>query len=231
MAAESRAAVGRADKDTTPEPPTIDELVIADEPEAWRDTGFDVEDDVCRAGTVRIRLAGAAAGRGIAGWSVRGLRAAELDGLPTTISTAPPAPSAGRHPNGAVALDHVVVFSPDLDRTVEALERAGLSLLRLREGPTPGGAMRQAFFRMAEVVLEAIEQPDARGAPADSALPARLWGLAFRVERLEDAAEALGEKLGAPRDAVQPGRRIATLRRSAGLGVPVAFITPRPRRG
>jgi hypothetical protein len=33
--------------------------------------------------------------------------------------------------------------------------------------------------------------------------------------------------LGDIRDAVQPGRRIATVRREAGLGVPVALMTPR----
>jgi hypothetical protein len=32
--------------------------------------------------------------------------------------------------------------------------------------------------------------------------------------------------VGEIRDAVQPGRRIATLRRSAGLALPVALMTP-----
>ncbi len=36
----------------------------------------------------------------------------------------------------------------------------------------------------------------------------------------------VGERLGESRDAIQPGRRIATARGSAGLGVPLAFITP-----
>ena len=36
----------------------------------------------------------------------------------------------------------------------------------------------------------------------------------------------LGERVGEVRDAVQPGRRIATLRRSAGLAIPVALMTP-----
>ena len=34
--------------------------------------------------------------------------------------------------------------------------------------------------------------------------------------------------LGEPRDAVQPGRRIATLRKEAGLGPAIAFMTPGP---
>lgn len=48
------------------------------------------------------------------------------------------------------------------------------------------------------------------------------------VEDLERTARGLGGMLGPVRDAVQPGRRIAPLRRPAGLGVPLAFITPRP---
>jgi hypothetical protein len=59
--------------------------------------------------------------------------------------------------------------------------------------------------------------------PADA--PALLWGLAFGVDSLETTAELLDERLSDPRDAVQPGRRIATLRRSAGVGVAMAFMS------
>jgi hypothetical protein len=38
----------------------------------------------------------------------------------------------------------------------------------------------------------------------------------------------LGDRLGEARDAVQEGRRIATLRREAGLAVPLAFMTAPP---
>jgi hypothetical protein len=48
------------------------------------------------------------------------------------------------------------------------------------------------------------------------------WTLGDDMER---TAEALGELLGRPRDAVQPGRRIATLRSEAGVGPAVAFMT------
>ena len=61
--------------------------------------------------------------------------------------------------------------------------------------------------------------------------PARLWGLAFLVEDLEQTASALGELLGTRRDAVQPGRKIATLRPEAGLGPAIAFMTPPVRSG
>jgi hypothetical protein len=177
-------------------------------------------------GTVRIRLAGSGAGRGLVRLSLREVGSTELDGLPTTRSTAAPPSTAGRHPNGSLSIDHVVAFSPDLDRTAQALISAGLPLRRVREGPTPGGAMRQAFFRLGEVILEVIEHPEGTPARARRDDPARLWGMVFVVESLDECASELGERLGSPRDAVQPGRRIATLRRSAGLSLPVAFITP-----
>ncbi len=50
--------------------PTIDELVIADEPERWTALGFTVAGERCQLGSVCLRLAGRAAGRGIVGWSL-----------------------------------------------------------------------------------------------------------------------------------------------------------------
>jgi hypothetical protein len=211
--------------------PSIDELTISDPPEAWRDAGFDVEEDAFEIGSVRVRLAGSGAGRGIVGCTMRELRAEHPDGLPLTRSTAPARPTrALPHPNGAQALDHLVAFTPNLERTVSALEQAGLDLRRIREEPTPAGAPRQAFFRLAEVILEVIELPPGSHEERNPDSPARFWGLAFVVDDLDRSASHLGEKLGEPRDAVQPGRRIATLRRDVGLGAGVAFMTPEPAR-
>jgi hypothetical protein len=105
---------------------------------------------------------------------------------------------------------------------------AGFDLRRLREGPTPGGSPRQAFFRMGELILELVAAPPGTRIAADPDGPARLWGISFLVEELDDAAAALGELLGEPRDAVQPGRRIATIATAAGLGPAIAFMTPGP---
>lgn len=212
---------------------SIEELRIADEPEAWAALGFAVGGDACRVGAVRLRLAGRAAGRGIAGWSLRGVASSALDGLPTTradadaTAGAPAAPPAASHPNGVTALDHVVAVSPALDRTVAALEAAGLDLRRIREQPTPAGAPRQAFFRLAETILEVVQAPEdalARSGGPDG--PAFFWGLAFVAPDLDATVAHLGERVSPVRPAVQPGRRIATLRRAAGLAMPVALISP-----
>jgi hypothetical protein len=204
--------------------PTVEELFVADEPSAWRAAGFAVEGDVCRVGSVRLRLEGPGRGRGIVAWSVRGAASLELDGLETVASAGEAPPAAGAaHPNGVVAIDHIVVLTPNLDRTASALRAAGFDLRRVREGPTPGGSTRQAFFRSGGLILEVVEAPEGTKLAA-----ARLWGISFLVEDLEAAAATLGDLLGEPRDAVQPGRRIATLRREAGLGPAIAFMTPGP---
>ncbi len=61
--------------------------------------------------------------------------------------------------------------------------------------------------------------------------PANLWGLVLTVVDLDVATARLGDQLGPVKDAVQPGRRIATVRESLGLGCPVALITPHVRPG
>jgi hypothetical protein len=207
--------------------PTIDELALADEPERWSALGFSVLDGCSHIGTVRLRLIGRGAGRGIVGWSLRGIRSLDLDGLATTASEEPLRVAAAAHPNGVVAVDHIVAISPALDRSVRALQAAGLNLRRIRELPTPAGAPRQAFFRLGDEILEVIQEPDRIVGSAPRDRPARLWGLALTVEDLDSAVERFGPHAGAVRPAVQRGRRIATLRRSAGLAIPVALMSPR----
>jgi hypothetical protein len=208
---------------------TIDELVLADVPERWSALGFDVRDGCVQFGTVRLRLAGEEAGRGIVSWSLRGVASTELDGLATERSDSRVPDAAPAHPNGVVALDHVVAMTPALDRSVQALQHAALDLRRIREEPTPAGAPRQAFFRLGAEILEVVQVPEQaleRSGRRDG--PARLWGLALIAADLDRAVAALGEHAGEPRDAVQAGRRIATIKRTAGLAVPVALMSAKP---
>jgi hypothetical protein len=217
---------------------TIEELTVADGPEAWSALGFAVEGDVCVVGDVPIRLAGLEAGRGLVGWTLAGTETTELDGLPTTVPD-----EAGRvsvamqrkvaqqqHPNGITGVDHVVAITPALERTVTALQAAGLDLRRIREEPTPAGAPRQAFFRLGATILEVVQEPDDVLERKGVDRPAFFWGLAFVAPDREATVAGLGDHAGEIRDAVQPGRRIATLRRSAGLSLPVALMTPRSPR-
>ena len=211
--------------------PTIDELTVADEPRSWEALGFTVDDGACAIGSVSLRLAGAGAGRGIVGWSLHGVDGGELDGLPTSASARERRTPAPMHPNGVVAIDHVVVMSPALMRSVEALERAGLELRRIRDEPTPAGAPRQAFFRLGAEILEVVQEPEDIVARAGGpGRPAHFWGLAMLVEDIDAAVAQMAPHTSEPRTAVQPGRRIATVRRSAGLAVPLALMS-RDERG
>jgi hypothetical protein len=222
---------------------TIDEITLTDEPASWAALGFAVSDAACQIGAVRLRFAATGAEQdpsprpGIVGWSLRGVHSSELDGLPTTISEHPPSPDAGAHPNGVVAIDHIVAASPVLDRSIAALQAAGLDLRRVREEPTPAGAPRQAFFRLGREILELVQEPYASISDDDASpegerdRPARFWGLALVVEDLDRSAKWFAPHLGEARRAVQPGRRIASVRRSAGLAVALALMSIPPGGG
>ncbi|CAN5511574.1 hypothetical protein BH20ACT2_BH20ACT2_07900 [soil metagenome] len=205
--------------------PTIDELVVGDRPEAWSAAGFSVDDDgICRLGTVRVRLTGEQHGRHLRAWSLHGIHTAtrEIDGFPTTAAaTDQHGPEPASHPNGTLAIDHVVLMSPDGDRTTAALAGIGLAALRTRRTGTYGPAMRQIFFRLGEVILELI-CPD--GPPGEG--PTRFFGLAHTVADLDATVASLDGHLGVAKAAVQPGRRIVTLRhKPLGISVATAFMS------
>jgi catechol 2,3-dioxygenase-like lactoylglutathione lyase family enzyme len=206
---------------------TLDELTVADPPAAWSECGFAVEDGSCAIGEVRIRLS-PGEGRGLTGWSLSGIEMGGLDGLPTAPGDGAPPGEPPEHPNGITAIDHVVAISSDLDRTIAVLTAAGLDLRRVREEPTPAGAPRQAFFRLGPAILEVVQEPPEATERHGGDRPAFFWGLAFVAPDLERTVAYLGEdRVSEIRPAAQPGRRIATLRRGAGLSVPVALMTPR----
>jgi hypothetical protein len=179
-----------------------------------------------RLGGVGVLLAGRDAGRGILGWSLRGIASTELDGLPTTLSRGAVPTDASEHPNGVSAIDHVVSFTPKLDRAMEALQAAGLDLRRIRERPTPAGAPRQAFFRLGETILEVVQEPaEAIERSGEPDGPTRFWGIALVTDDLEGTVGHMGEHASEIRPAVQYGRQIVTLKRSAGLAIPVALMS------
>ena len=200
-------------------PPALAGLHVSDAPERWRRLGFTLSADGVELDGVRITLG--AHGRGITKWAIHGIRAAgDIDGLPTAVAANPPsrAGSGPPHPNRALGIDHVVVVTPDFDRTAIALERSGMALRRVRDA----GGFRQGFRRLGPAILELVEATSMPGGPA------RFWGLVITVPDLVELGARLAPHLGHPTAAVQSGRRIATLRKSAGVSPKLAFMTPEP---
>src|SRR5689334_5115496 len=114
----------------------IDTLDVADPPSAWAEAGFTVgAAATCRVGSVGIELLGRERGFGIVGWSLSGLPPGtgdDVDGIPTAKSDAN-AVDPVAHRNGVTAIDHVVLMSPDLNRTVRALGDVGAHPRRERD--------------------------------------------------------------------------------------------------
>jgi hypothetical protein len=190
-------------------------LEVGDPPEAWEALGFSVlPDRAIELGGVRLQLG--ADGGGIVSWTLRGIdRTDAIDGLPTRVIDQSVARDVvGSHPNGAIAVDHVVILTPDFDRTAAAVAAAGMPLRREAER---NGA-RQGFRRLGPAIMEIVQAPDVGGT--------RFWGLVVIVSDLDALAERFGDLLSEIRPAVQPGRRIAPLRSKAGLGPAVAFMDP-----
>jgi hypothetical protein len=204
---------------------TIDEFEVADPADTWVQAGFSVDSDaICRVGGVRIRLAGRGRGTGIVGWSLRGLPSDgsldDLDGIPTTNSDAVAAMPA-KHQNGVLAIDHVVLLSPDLRRTVESLTTVGVEPRRERDGQLSGRSIRQIFFRAGEVIIEVVGSPETTGEG-----PSTLWGITYVVADIDATAAYFGDRTAPVKDAVQPGRRITTLRHhELGISVRSAMIS------
>lgn len=200
--------------------PELVALDVAADPDAWRALGFAVDDDdVCAVEGVAIRLG--SAGRKISGWALADVPGGvEVDGLPIVPPPQSPPVSSASHPNGTVAVDHLVVMSPDPDRTTKALAAHGVEPRRQRHTDQYGPPFTQTFFRLGRPILELIGP----ATPAGSE-PARFYGVAFTVGDLDATAALLGDRLGRVKEAVQPGRRIATLRREAGAGIPLAFMS------
>ncbi len=195
-------------------------LVVGGPAEPWERLGLTVVDGTVPLFGTGLRIDPDAA-PGIARWQLSGIAAdvVDIDGLLTEV-VAPATPSFLEHPSGAIGLDHVVVTTDALDRTCAAVEEAtGAPLRRVREV----GEIRQGFHRLGGggLIVEVVERA---GLPS---APAWFWGLVINVEDLDAAAARIGpDGIGDVIDAVQPGRRIATVRAELGLGVPVALMTP-----
>ena len=155
-------------------------------------------------------------------------RASHIAGLPVVhvddaqvVETVAPSNASSQFVLHIVGVDHVVVLADDVRATCsEIAEQSGAPLKRVKEGDR--GV--QGFHRWGSVILEVVERRLV--APSDSATTAAYWGLVVVVDQIDEVATHLGpDVIGAPKPAVQPGRRIATVRSGAGLGVPLALMS------
>lgn len=176
-----------------------------------------------RIGHTEIRPARSdeATGTGVGALSVVGVET--LDGLPLR----PPPPGAlvdeaPEHPNGVVAIDHVVVATPNPDRTHAAFEAAGLAARRVRSFDAAQGRQRQTFFWMGDVICEVVGPDEGAG---DG--PASVWGLALTVRDIDSTHRSLAPLVSDVKPALQPHRRVCTLKAPC-IETPILFISPHP---
>ena len=204
----------------------VEWLTVAGDIDVWRSLGLSISADglVPLFGTSLRIVAPTGAPVGLTGWALSGIASDTTDiaGL-LTETVGARAPVFADHGLGAVELDHVVVFTGNMDAVSDAVERVtGCERKRVREL----GAVRQGFHRIGRggLIVEIVEHADS------DAQDGRFWGLVINVSDLDAAVELLGpDRIGEPKDAVQPGRRIATVRADVGLGVPIALMSRDPR--
>ena len=193
-------------------------MSISDPPQRWAALGFAVRDGVRNVCGVRLTFGIAPPGRGIVGWTLSGLAAeGDIDGLATrVIPPAQPGFTADVGDRNMVReIDHLVIVTPDFDGLAATLDARGMGLRRVGER----AGRRQGFRRLGGPIMEVVEAPEA---PATA-----FWGVTFTVARL-DLLVRTNRFVGEPREAVQSGRRIATVSREAGLSTRVAFMDPEP---
>jgi hypothetical protein len=188
---------------------------------AWEAVGLSMTNGVASVGGIELRFRDPVPGEAprVDRWVLAGCPTAvdRIDGLATAHEEAA---SVNHVPNalGAVAFDHLVVMTSSLERTCGEIERlTGEPLKRIREA----GPIRQGFHRLGSLIIEVVETAQV------TASEASFWGFVLNIDDLEGVAERLGpDVLSPPKQAVQKGRLISTVRTSAGLGLPTALMTP-----
>ncbi len=199
----------------------VEWLTVAGDPDVWRSIGLTVAADglIPLFGTcLRIVEPGDDGATGLVGWAFSGITDTDdVAGFPAVVVDRG-RPTFAAHDLGAAQLDHVVIFTGDMDAVSGAVESAtGCARKRVRDL----GTMRQGFHRIGAggLIVEIVEH-------ADNDRATEMWGLVLIVDDLDAACAVLGEeRVGPANDAVQPGRRIATIRTEVGLGTAVALMS------
>jgi hypothetical protein len=201
----------------------IGELVIGGSRANWAQVGISFSHEgVFAIGEVLLRI-DEALPPGMHSWALSNIDSTvvSIDGISTTGNVA----NDRIEHNDAqgfvltpLGIDHVVVNTPDLERTSLALHEAtGAELKRIRDA---GNGVRQGFHRLGDVIIEIVSAPSMPPGNAS------LWGFVLNVADVHEVAAYLGpDVLSPPKPAVQKNRLIATFRGAVGLGVPVALMS------
>lgn len=202
-------------------------MTVTDDPDAWRQAGFtllDTPEPLVDLGGIFVAFDAEAPSP--ISWTFDGLSSDsdDLDGIATMQRPNPYDASEVSNSNGVVHLDHVVMMSPSLPRTVPTLEAAGFEVRRRRDIPQ---GRQQVFLWAGLSIIELVGVLDADENLSVEEHPSSLWGLAMSTSDIDTAAETLGDLVGGIKDAVQTGRRIATVRTSElGITPTIALLTP-----
>ncbi len=200
------------------------ELVVGGTSEPWQSLGVETTNESFALSNVKIRCNGGPPG--LHGWTIAldgsdvQISQGTIDGIATSFvvneNDLPMRSAIGN--TAVVLLDHVVVNTSDIERTSLAIEDAcGASVRRVRDA---GNGVTQAFHRLENTIIEVVSGPHI------SSGSAKLWGIAISIEDLHGLAAELGDLASPPKPAVQKGRFISTIRSAAGVGVPLAMMTP-----
>ena len=205
------------------ESPSLHTIVVGDTPAAWASAGFTLtgtNNNEVVVGPIRVLLVGGDQ-RGVVAWEFEGLEAdSSVDGLRSLARREPEAVEV-IHPNCVSLIDHVVLMSPDIERTVDALQASGFEPKRRRILDKATPPRQQVFFWAGPTILELVGPLE-----AESAKPCTIWGLALVSRDLDASKDQLGDLLSYPKEAVQTGRRIATLRtRDLDISLTLALMS------
>ena len=158
---------------------------------------------------------------GIASVHVEGIKK-NVDSLkfnPTILSTSEI--EASFHPNRIERIDHLVVTTPDSDKTTKELVEAGITLSGVRIFGNSPNQTRQSFFWLGDVILELV-------GPHQVAEPGNplFWGLALVSSDIKETVNYLEDLCTPLKDAIQPGRQITTVKtRDLSIGVSIAIMS------
>ena len=208
--------------------PRLVSITLPDSPSAWVDAGFLVEGSTVRVGALDLVCADDPGAEPVLGFDrPHPHGTASLDGIVWDVTPTGRHAEPASHPNGIDGVDHLVIMAPDLDRARTALVEAGFEIRRERPTTIGSTAVTQLFARAGDrsgTILEVVA-PTGPGGPG----PSRLWGLALLATDLDATTDALGDHASGPRDAVQPGRRIATVRHeNLGMAFTLAVMDHPP---